>query len=77
LAASTSFNTTPDIGNGGGGASSTPTPLAPVTPLPTSDGELQLGLAKVADSDYDAFLSYASIVPEYYRLENILIKAIV
>ncbi|RXW18264.1 hypothetical protein EST38_g7592 [Candolleomyces aberdarensis] len=76
LGPSTSFNTTPDIGNGGA-SSSTPTPLAPVTPLPTSDAELQLGLAKVADSDFDAFLSYASIVPEYYRLENILIKAIV
>lgn len=78
--------TTPDVaglgvpGSNGNNASSTPTtsqPLVPVTPLPTSEAEVQIGLAKVAEPDFDAFMSYASIVPEYYRLENMLIKGIV
>ncbi|KAM6499957.1 D-xylulose kinase [Amanita muscaria] len=63
-------------GNTNGGPT-TPTPLAPVVALPTGDAESQLGLAKVAEPDLDAFLAYASIVPEYCRLETLLIKAIV
>ncbi|EAU83592.1 D-xylulose kinase [Coprinopsis cinerea okayama7 len=81
---STAF-TTPDLSlsnlgvaaNGTTVTPATPTPLAPVTALPTSDAEAQIGLAKVAESDVDAFLTYAAIVPEYCRLENILIKGIV
>ena len=73
--------TTPDIGtlapSGSGGMSSTPTPLTPVVALATSDSEAQIGLAKVAEPDVDAFLTYAAIVPEYYRLEGMLIKGIV
>ncbi|KAF6756766.1 D-xylulose kinase [Ephemerocybe angulata] len=69
--------TTPDVASLAAGNGSAPTPLAPITPLPTSDAESQIGLAKVAESDFDAFMTYASIVPEYYRLENILIKGIV
>jgi xylulokinase len=70
--------TTPDIGtNGSSGMSSTPTPLTPVVALATSDSEAQIGLAKVAEPDVDAFLAYAAIVPEYYRLEGMLIKGIV
>ncbi|RDX42251.1 actin-like ATPase domain-containing protein [Lentinus brumalis] len=81
-APSTAF-TTPDLG---GLTSSNPqdstTPVAPstlqpVTAMPTSDAELQLGLAKVAEPDVDAFMSYAALVPEYCRLEGLLIKAIV
>ena len=53
------------------------TTLVPITALQTSDVELQLGLAKVAEPDVDAFMSYAAIVPEYSRLEGMLIKAIV
>ena len=45
--------------------------------MPTSDAELQLGLAKVAEPDVDAFMSYAAIVPEYCRLEGLLIKSLV
>ncbi|KAI0690374.1 actin-like ATPase domain-containing protein [Cytidiella melzeri] len=56
---------------------STTTSLAPVTALPTSDAELQVGLAKVAEPDVDAFMSYAAIVPEYCRLEGLLVKSIV
>jgi xylulokinase len=69
--------TTPEIGNGSAGTSSIPTPLTPVVALATSDTEAQIGLAKVAEPDVDAFLTYAAIVPEYYRLEGMLIKGIV
>ena len=55
----------------------TPTPLTPVVALPTADPEAQIGLAKVADSDLDAFMAYAAIVPEYCRLEGMMIKGIV
>ncbi|KAF8641637.1 hypothetical protein AX16_009863 [Volvariella volvacea WC 439] len=65
-----------------GGANSaatptTPTPLTPVTALPTNDTEAQLGLAKVAEPDVDAFMTYAAIVSEYCRLEGLLVKGIV
>jgi len=85
LAPSTGL-TTPDLGglgqhstNGSSGTSSSsiPTPLTPVVALATSDAEAQIGLAKVAEPDVDAFLTYAAIVPEYYRLEGMLIKGIV
>ena len=85
-APSTAF-TTPDLGSltspnpGQSGdasaTSSAPSALQPVTAMPTSDAELQLGLAKVAEPDVDAFMSYAALVPEYCRLEGLLIKAIV
>ncbi|KAF5376425.1 hypothetical protein D9615_008630 [Tricholomella constricta] len=84
-APSTAF-TTPDpnmlsagmaaAANGAGGAVNSPTPLTPVVALPTADGEAQLGLAKVADADLDAFMTYAAIVPEYCRLEGMVIKAL-
>ena len=85
---STAF-TTPDLGGLGSpntsqtpgadsaGAPATPSALQPVTAMQTSDAELQLGLAKVAEPDVDAFMSYAALVPEYCRLEGLLIKAIV
>ncbi|KAF8151500.1 hypothetical protein B0H34DRAFT_822751 [Crassisporium funariophilum] len=88
MAPSTAF-TTPDLGNlgnitpgglagnGTSGTPTTPTPLTPVVALATSDGEAQVGLAKVAEPDVDAFMTYAAIVPEYYRLEGMLIKGIV
>ncbi|KZT66507.1 actin-like ATPase domain-containing protein [Daedalea quercina L-15889] len=84
-APSTAF-TTPDLSgtNPTGDASapdsatqSTPASLTPVTAMPTSDAELQLGLAKVAEPDVDAFMSYAAIVPEYCRLESLLVKSLV
>ncbi|KAF8625622.1 hypothetical protein AX17_006807 [Amanita inopinata Kibby_2008] len=64
-------------GSGNGTTPTTPTPLTPVVALPTADGEVQIGLAKVADPDLDSFLTYAAIVPEYCRLESMLIKGIV
>ncbi|TFK37723.1 hypothetical protein BDQ12DRAFT_607042 [Crucibulum laeve] len=67
----------PANGNGSAGTPTTPTPLTPVVALPTSDAEAQIGLAKVAEPDLDAFLTYAAIVPEYCRLEGMLIKGIV
>ena len=79
--------TTPDLGSLGQQQStnrstrtpgpSVPRPLTPVVVLATSDSEAQIGLGKVAEPDVDAFLTYAAIVPEYYRLEGMLIKGIV
>lgn len=59
------------------GATVNPTPLTPVVALPTSDGEAQIGWAKVAEPDSDAFLTYAAIVSEYCRLEGLLVKGLV
>ncbi|TFK61278.1 actin-like ATPase domain-containing protein [Pluteus cervinus] len=67
----------PGLANGAATTPTTPTPLTPVVALPTSDAEAQLGLAKVAEPDLDAFMTYAAIVPEYCRLEAMLIKGIV
>ena len=53
------------------------TPLTPVSAMQTSDAEAALGWAKVAEPDSDAFLAYASVVPEYVRLEGLLVKALV
>ncbi|KAH7910083.1 hypothetical protein BJ138DRAFT_151743 [Hygrophoropsis aurantiaca] len=79
-APSTAF-TTPDL-SGGAGTPGTPivpqpTALTPVTAMPTSDAEAQIGLAKVAEADVDAFMTYAAIVPEYCRLEGMLCKSLV
>ncbi|KAH9940010.1 actin-like ATPase domain-containing protein [Epithele typhae] len=82
--ASTAF-TTPDLGGlgsppqsqDGAGAAVAPSTLQPVTAMQTSDAEMQLGLAKVAEPDVDAFMAYAALVPEFCRLEGLLIKAIV
>lgn len=56
---------------------SNPTPLTPVVALQTGESEAQLGLAKVAEPDTDAFLTYAALVPEFCRLEGMLIKGVV
>ncbi|KAJ7026949.1 D-xylulose kinase [Mycena alexandri] len=60
-----------------GGGAGTPTPLTPVAALATGEAEALVGLAKVAEPDGDAFLAYAAIVPEYCRLEGMLVKGIV
>ncbi|KAJ7198993.1 hypothetical protein GGX14DRAFT_664683 [Mycena pura] len=68
------------IGTNGSAAVGTPTtpmPLTPVAPLPTGDAEAQIGLAKVAEPDMDAFLTYGAIVPEYCHLETMLVKGII
>ena len=83
-APSTAF-TTPDLGttgspnpaNSGEGTAPGTTSLTPVVAMVTTEAELQLGLAKVADPDVDAFMSYAAIVPEYCRLEGLLVKNLV
>jgi xylulokinase len=69
--------TTPELGNGSPNDTPAPTPLTPIVAIPTSDTEAQLGLAKVAEPDFDAFVTYAAIVPEYCRLEGMLVKALV
>jgi xylulokinase len=56
----------------------TSAPLTPVTVMTsTSENDLQVGLGKVTDPDVDSFMSYAAIVPEYCRLEGMLVKGIV
>lgn len=81
-APSTAF-TTPELGGGaspganGSGAAPQTTSLTPVTAMPTADSEAQIGLAKVAEADVDAFMTYAAIVPEYCRLEGMLCKTLV
>ncbi|KAF7290824.1 hypothetical protein MIND_01323600 [Mycena indigotica] len=81
LAAGTSGMLSPGIiganGTAAAGTPTTPTPLTPVSALPTGEAESQVGLAKVAEPDADAFLAYAAIVPEYCRLEGMLVKGIV
>lgn len=80
--ASTAF-TTPELGGGaspganGGATAPQTTSLTPVTAMPTADSEAQIGLAKVAEADVDAFMTYAAIVPEYCRLESMLFKSLV
>ncbi|KAF9530785.1 hypothetical protein CPB83DRAFT_850311 [Crepidotus variabilis] len=64
-------------GSTGAATPTTPTPLTPVVALATSDTEAQIGLAKVAEPDVDAFMTYAAIVPEYSRLETMVVKGIV
>ncbi|KAF4622361.1 hypothetical protein D9613_009518 [Agrocybe pediades] len=61
----------------GAGTPTTPAPLTPVVALPTGDAEAQIGLGKVAEPDVDAFMSYAAIVPEFSRLETMVVKGIV
>ena len=75
LGVASNSNGTP--ANGSSLTPTTPTPLTPVVALPTADAEAQIGLAKVAESDLDAFMAYAAIVPEYCRLEGMVIKGIV
>ncbi|KAH9966997.1 actin-like ATPase domain-containing protein [Russula compacta] len=75
--------TTPDLGTtnpapvGEASTTGSTAALMPVTALPTSEGETQVGLAKIAEPDVDAFMAYAAIVPEYCRLEGMLVKALV
>jgi xylulokinase len=57
----------------------TPTTAAPLTPivaLQTDDADAQFGLVKVAEPDTDAFLAYASMVPEFCRLEGVVVKGL-
>jgi xylulokinase len=69
----------PDTSNIAGGETlTTSAPLTPVTVMSsTSENDLQVGLGKVTDPDVDSFMGYAAIVPEYCRLESMLVKGIV
>ncbi|KAI0065084.1 actin-like ATPase domain-containing protein [Artomyces pyxidatus] len=70
-------STSPGAGENGSTVAGAPATLAPVTALPTGEAEMQIGLGKVAEPDVDAFMAYAAIVPEYCRLEGMLVKALV
>ena len=70
----------PDPSNATGSetTATTSAPLTPVTVMTTTlENDLQIGLGKVTDPDVDSFMSYAAIVPEYCRLESMLVKGIV
>jgi len=58
------------------GSANGPVPInVCVAPLPsTTDEDMQVGLCKVAEADWDAFMTYASIVPEFCRIEGMLVK---
>lgn len=74
-----SANITPNLdwGNEGAGTpGGSHPPLAPIQPLLTDDADVQLGLVKVAEADHDTFLTYAAIVPEFCRLERMIVKAL-
>ena len=46
-----------------------------VSPLAsTTDEDFQSGLCKVAEPDWDGFMTYASIVPEFCRVEGMLAR---
>lgn len=51
--------------------------LTPIAALQTDDADAQFGLVKVAEPDSDAFMAYAAMVPEYCRLETLIIKGLV
>ncbi|CAE6443521.1 unnamed protein product [Rhizoctonia solani] len=53
------------------------TTSASVHALPTDESDALLGLAKVAEGDMDAFGAYAALVPEWCRLEGMLIRGVV
>ena len=48
-----------------------------VAPLPSEDADIDVGLVKVSDCDIDSFMMYAALVPEYCRLEGMLVRALV
>lgn len=74
-----SANVTPSLewGSEGAGTPGGHAPLAPIQPLPTDDADVQLGLVKVAEADHDTFLTYAAIVPEFCRLQRMIVKGLV
>ncbi|KAL5638729.1 hypothetical protein ACGC1H_003178 [Rhizoctonia solani] len=53
------------------------TTSASVHALPTDEPDALLGLAKVAEGDMDAFSAYAALVPEWCRLEGMLVRGVV
>ena len=57
--------------------SSSSAALTPIAALQTDDADAQFGLVKVAEPDSDAFMAYAAMVPEYCRLETLIIKGLV
>jgi xylulokinase len=64
------------VGGAGGTGSGHP-PMAPIQPLLTDDADTQMGLVKVAEADHDTFLTYAAIVPEFCRLDRMLVNGLV
>ncbi|KAG9119734.1 hypothetical protein FRC07_005094 [Ceratobasidium sp. 392] len=63
----------PALGGGNGQGQGS----ASVHALPTDESDAMLGLAKVAEADMDAFAAYAALVPEWCRLEGMLLRGVV
>lgn len=61
----------------GGSLSQQPPATLSVSPLPSEESDIDLGLVKVSDCDIDSFMMYAALVPEYCRLEGMLVRALV
>jgi len=53
------------------------TNFTPIAPLEDLDNEGGGYLAKVAEPDIDAFMQYAALVPEYCRLESLVVRGAV
>lgn len=72
----------PGFGSSGGLAPGPSSPTSQpisvsVVGLPTDDADAHVGLVKVAEADVDSFMSYAAFIPEYCRLEGMLVKALI
>ena len=55
-------------------------PGGPPVNLPTYEEDLELarlGLAKVVEPDYDSYLGYASVLPEWERLGGLVVRGLV
>jgi xylulokinase len=53
------------------------TQFIPIAPLEDLDNEGGGYLAKVAEPDQDSFMQYAALVPEYCRLEGLVVRGAV
>ena len=53
------------------------THFTPIAPLEDMDNEGGGYLAKVAEPDIDAFMQYAALVPEFCRLESLVVRGAV
>ncbi|KAF8329836.1 uncharacterized protein EI90DRAFT_3125091 [Cantharellus anzutake] len=62
-------------------ALSAPLSSNPVTlslpPMMTDLSDIEVGLVKVSEPDPDTFLTYAALIPEYCRLEGMLVRNLV
>jgi xylulokinase len=82
LTLNTAFGSTPPSGPATATPQSAAVPTSQpatlnVAPLPSEYTDIDVGLVKVSDCDIDSFMMYAALVPEYCRLEGMLVRALV